>query len=63
MIEVYPSLLCKQMSDNVDLYIKLKLGDFSTYLTHFSTKVTGIFKTCSEGLNAGKHVSDVLFKS
>ena len=29
VIEVYPSLLCKQMSENVDLYIKLKLGMFS----------------------------------
>ena len=29
VIEVYPSLLCNQMSENVDLYIKLKLGIFS----------------------------------
>ena len=29
MIEVYLSLLCNWMSENVDLYIKLKLGIFS----------------------------------
>ena len=29
VIEVYPSLLCNWMSENVDLYIKLKLGIFS----------------------------------
>ena len=26
MIEVYPSLLCNQMSEHVNLYIKLKLN-------------------------------------
>ena len=29
VIEVYPSLLCNQMSEKVDLYIKLKLVIFS----------------------------------
>ena len=29
MVEVNPSLLCNQMSDNVELYIKLKINDFS----------------------------------
>ena len=29
VIEVYSSLPCNQMSENVDLYIKLKLGIFS----------------------------------
>ena len=29
VLEVYPSLLCNRMSENVDLYIKLKLGIFS----------------------------------
>ena len=29
VIEVYPSLLCNQMSEHVDLYIKLKLRSFS----------------------------------
>ena len=28
-MEVYPSLLCGLMSENDDLYIKLKLGIFS----------------------------------
>ena len=28
VIEVYPSLLCNRMPENVDLYIKLKLGFF-----------------------------------
>ena len=29
MIEVSPSLLCNEEYENVDLYIKLKLGFFS----------------------------------
>ena len=29
VIEVFPSLLCNQMSEHVDLYVKLKLGIFS----------------------------------
>ena len=29
VIEVFPSLLCNQMSEHVDPYIKLKLGIFS----------------------------------
>ena len=29
LIEVYPSLLCDQMSGKIDLYIKLKLVVFS----------------------------------
>ena len=29
VIEVFPSLLCNQMSEHVDSYIKLKLGIFS----------------------------------
>ena len=29
VMEVYPSLLCGLMSENDDLYIKLKLGIFS----------------------------------
>ena len=29
VIEVYSSLLCNQMSKNVDIYIKWKLGMFS----------------------------------
>ena len=29
VMEVYPSLLCNLMSENYDLYIKLKLGIYS----------------------------------
>ena len=37
MIEVYPSLLCNPMSENVDLYIKLKLGMFS-FICYYSPR-------------------------
>ena len=32
VVEVNPSLLCNQMTDNVELYIKLKLRIFSIIL-------------------------------
>ena len=36
VVDVNPSLLCNQMTDNVDLYIKLKLRIFSivSYYSH-----------------------------
>ena len=93
VVEVNPSLICNQMSDNVELYIKLKLRIFSivlyyshskvmvsseivnlkaifqlyffpwTYFTQFSIKMNETFRTCTEGLYAGKRVSDFIYRS
>ena len=40
MVEVNPSLLCNQMSDTVELYIKLKLCIFSIVLYYSQVMVS-----------------------
>ena len=47
MVEVNPSLLCNQMSDNIELYIKLKLWSVSIICCCSHSKVM----MCSQIIN------------